>query len=224
MYVRVLRCASLVSLPCRHFSKRLGSGGFVGGGELRAQQTRRKQPAAAAGGAGGGAGGSSGGGAGESAAAAGGQQRAAGGVSDSIAALEAENEERLSPFMLPIITARPPSESDLLSSEHQVAEWQYERAVRRRVRAQFIRQNLQLSGKLRRRWEAINGLTDELRRVCMREDRTPLPASIAIPLQANGQPLLPTTPGLAGAEPWTERELKQHLDWQQKQKERGLPY
>ena len=139
-----------------------------------------------------------------------------------MAALEAENEERLTPFMLPIITARPPADSR--SSEQRVAEWQYEAAVRRRLRANFIRDNLQLAGKLRRRWEAINGLTEELRHVCLREDRTPLPASLRIPLQANGQLLLPNTPGLAGAEPWTERELKQHIDWQQRQKERGLPY
>ena len=217
--------------PCRAFSKRLGSGGFVGGGERKVAASKRKQsgPVGGAAGADSGASQAAGG-------AAGGQQRgpsagggggggAGGGSSDSISALEAENEERLSPFMLPIIThTAHTAASEGVDEQAVAAEWRYEQSVQRRLRDRFIRDNVRLSGKLRRRWEALNGLTDELRRVCLLEDRTPLPASLPIPRQANGQPLLPTTPGLAGAEPWTERELKQHLNWQQQQKERGLPY
>ena len=211
--------SAAASAPRRLFSKRLGSSGFVGGGERKVAAARRKAGDATAAAAATAPLGTAPAGTAAATAAAPGQQRGA----DSIAALEAENEERLAPFMLPIITAEPPT-TDLLTPEQRVAEWHYETAVRRRLRAMFIRDNLRLSGKLRRRWEALNGLTDELRRICLLEDRTPLPPSLPIPLQANGQLLLPTTPGLAGAEPWTEKELRKHLDWQQKQKEKRLAY
>ena len=213
------------SAPVRSFSKAMGTFGFDGSGAARRGGGKKKAPGGTAGSGDGTA--AAGGGAGDAAAAGGsagqrGGGGGGGGGGDSVAALEAENEERLAPFMLPIITARPPP--DTRSPEQQVADWQYEKEMRRRLEKRFIRQNTALSGKLRRRWEALNGLTPQLRAVCLVEDRRTLPSSLRKPLQANGQPLFPTTPGLAGAEPWTDKEIRNHLQWEQKQKERGLDY
>jgi hypothetical protein len=70
----------------------------------------------------------------------------------------------------------------------------------------------------------MNGLTAELREYCAREDRRSLPSHFPHPRNCYGDLILPETPGMAGAEAMTEKEVKKYLDWQQSQQEKGLPY
>ena len=211
--------------PRRGFAKRVVADGFSPA-DARRRAGKRK-----AGGFGGPPAGSPASGTAAAAAAA----EAVGG--DSVAAMEAENEERLRRLLLPVLSAvaAQPTSRDALagegegedargSEEERVRDVLFERASLQRFRSRELRLTFALSAKLRRRWEALNALTPELRALCSREHRRALPAHLPVPRDCYGRAVLPDTDGLSGARPLTEKEVKQYLDWQQEQMDKGLPY
>lgn len=144
-----------------------------------------------------------------------------------MAALERLNEARLSPLTLSFLqqaeqARRSAAAGQQEDERQQVQRLQQARELRQRRRLLYLRWQLLLSNKLRRRWEAVNALTEELRAACLREDRSSLPAQLPPVSDCYGRPLLPDSPGMTGAEPLTETETRRHLDWQQRQRERGL--
>ena len=144
---------------------------------------------------------------------------AAGG--ESVQALERLNEARLTPLLLSFFQSDAALLREAGAEAEQAAALLSRRELQRRRRLHFLRCQLLLSNKLRRRWEALNALTAELRAVCLLEDRTSLPAGLPSTRDCCGRPLLPDSPGMTGADPLTETETRRHLDWQQRQSERG---
>jgi len=149
---------------------------------------------------------------------------------DSVAALAAENESRLAPYVVEImesakqVNQRAQEREHHRSEDEKIQEWLYEEKMSRRSMLSEVRHESLISLKLRRRWEALNGLTEELRDQCMKEDRTLLPEDFPHPRDAWGQLIIPDQPGLSGGHPLTFDKIKQLLDEEQQRKDRGLDW
>ena len=169
---------------------------------------------------------------------AGGAAAAASEGGDSIGAIEAENEERIRKALLPALTEAErrrveakqgrtfvgaAARDDGRSDEERVRDVLYHRRMNQRFTQRSRRWQFALHNKLRRRWEAINGLTAELRAFCTREDRRSLPPHMPLPVDCYGEEIL-VGQGLMGAQTMTEKQVKAYLDWQQEEKRKGRAY
>ena len=209
--------------PRRSFAKRLVTDGFAQSSERRA----KKKPGQAGSAAGrGGADGAAGGGLSSADGSA-----AAGAGGDSIAAIEAENEERLRKSLIPVVAEverrerqvregatleGPYARDDGRSEEERVRDVLYVRRTSLRLSQRSRRWTFALTNKLRRRWEAMNGLTEELWHFCLREDRNSLPAHLPRPVDCYGEEVLYGT-GLEGAEqPMSQKDIRAAIEAQQR--------
>lgn len=188
----------LISCPSRAFAKRVLSEGFTG-----APEARKKRSV----------------GAGARPAGAGAGAAADADSGDSVAALEAESEERLRRM-----TVEERAPKDVRTAEERVEDLLHHRRSSTLLYRRSLRRNFLLSLKLRRRWEALNALSAEVRAVCLLESRRSLPSHFPVPRDWQGQLVLPEEDGMMGAPPYTEQQIKRYLDWQQQQQSKGLPY
>lgn len=138
---------------------------------------------------------------------------------ESLAALEAENELRLQPLVMEVMSWKP--QADTRSEVEQAENWVFMKNCSARLSRRRLMQNDAISRKIRRRFEALNALPTAIRAACLLEDRTPLPSNFPLPRNCWGEPIVPEHGGLRGKEMLTAQQVKQIIHWEQREKDRA---